>query len=88
VLQRIRLASAVFLRGEFAAPWAFASTDAATLCQIGNRRRALRISHRVHIAVRQHDGVARLGDRVLATLELRKLPSTATWKSTSVRAPG
>jgi AraC family transcriptional regulator, alkane utilization regulator len=34
VLQRIRLASAVFLRGEFAAPWAFASTDAATLCQI------------------------------------------------------
>jgi AraC family transcriptional regulator, alkane utilization regulator len=34
VLQRIHLASAVFLRGEFAAPWAFASTDAATLCQI------------------------------------------------------
>jgi AraC-like DNA-binding protein len=34
VLQRTHLASAVFLRGEFSAPWAFASTDAATLCQI------------------------------------------------------
>ena len=34
VLGRVRLASAVFLRGEFAAPWAFASTDAATLARI------------------------------------------------------
>ena len=34
VLRRLRLASAVFLRGEFAAPWAFRSTDAATLAQI------------------------------------------------------
>lgn len=34
VLRRIHLASAVFLRGEFTAPWAFASTDAATLCTI------------------------------------------------------
>jgi AraC family transcriptional regulator, alkane utilization regulator len=31
VLGRVRLASAVFLRGEFSAPWAFASTDEATL---------------------------------------------------------
>lgn len=31
VLQRIHLASAVFLRGEFSAPWAFTSTDEATL---------------------------------------------------------
>jgi AraC-like DNA-binding protein len=49
VLQRIHLASAVFLRGEFAAPWAFASTDAATLCQIvqpGARRLVL-----FHVAV-------------------------------------
>lgn len=34
VLRRIHLASAVFLRGEFTEPWAFASTDAATLCRI------------------------------------------------------
>ncbi|RYF13946.1 MAG: AraC family transcriptional regulator [Comamonadaceae bacterium] len=34
VLRRIHLASAVFLRGEFTEPWAFASTDAATLCAI------------------------------------------------------
>ena len=34
VLGRTHLASAVFLRGEFSAPWAFASTDARTLCQI------------------------------------------------------
>lgn len=34
VLRRIHLASAVFLRGEFSAPWAFASTDEATLCSI------------------------------------------------------
>lgn len=34
VLRRVRLASAVFLRGEFAAPWAFRSTDAASLAQI------------------------------------------------------
>jgi AraC family transcriptional regulator, alkane utilization regulator len=34
VLQRIRLASAVFLRGEFSAPWAFASADVATLCAV------------------------------------------------------
>lgn len=34
VLRRIRLASAMFLRGEFSAPWAFTSTDAQTLCQI------------------------------------------------------
>jgi hypothetical protein len=34
VLGRIHLASAVFLRGEFSQPWAFVSTDAATLCQI------------------------------------------------------
>jgi AraC-like DNA-binding protein len=34
VLSRLRLAGAVFLRGEFAAPWAFQSTDAATLAQV------------------------------------------------------
>ena len=34
VLRRVRLASAVFLRGEFTAPWAFESTDAATLCAV------------------------------------------------------
>jgi AraC-like DNA-binding protein len=34
VLRRVHLASAVFLRGEFSAPWAFASADAGTLCQI------------------------------------------------------
>lgn len=34
VLRRVHLASAVFLRGEFTEPWAFRSTDAATLCQI------------------------------------------------------
>ena len=34
VLRRVRLSSAVFLRGEFGAPWAFMSTDAATLAQI------------------------------------------------------
>ena len=32
VLRRVRLKGAVFLRAEFTAPWAFASTDAATLC--------------------------------------------------------
>jgi AraC family transcriptional regulator, alkane utilization regulator len=44
VLGRIHIASAVFLRGEFSQPWAFASTDAATLCQIvqpGARRLVL-----------------------------------------------
>jgi AraC-like DNA-binding protein len=49
VLGRIHLASAVFLRGEFSEPWAFASTDAATLCQIvqpGARRLVL-----FHVAV-------------------------------------
>jgi AraC family transcriptional regulator, alkane utilization regulator len=49
VLGRIRLASAVFLRGEFSQPWAFASTDAATLCRIvqpGARRLVL-----FHVAV-------------------------------------
>lgn len=49
VLGRIHLASAVFLRGEFTQPWAFASTDAATLCQIvqpGARRLVL-----FHVAV-------------------------------------
>lgn len=49
VLGRIHLASAVFLRGEFSDPWAFASTDAATLCQIvqpGARRLIL-----FHVAV-------------------------------------
>jgi AraC-like DNA-binding protein len=34
VLGRIRLASAVFLRGEFSEPWGFLSTDAATLCAV------------------------------------------------------
>lgn len=49
VLGRIHLASAVFLRGEFSEPWAFASTDAQTLCQIvqpGARRLVL-----FHVAV-------------------------------------
>lgn len=49
VLGRIHLASAVFLRGEFTQPWAFVSTDAATLCQIvqpGARRLVL-----FHVAV-------------------------------------
>lgn len=32
VLRRVRLKGAVFLRAEFAAPWAFVSSDAATLC--------------------------------------------------------
>jgi AraC-like DNA-binding protein len=34
VLRRVRLASAVFLRGEFSAPWSFLSADMATLAQI------------------------------------------------------
>jgi AraC family transcriptional regulator, alkane utilization regulator len=34
VLRRVRLASAVFLRGEFTAPWAFISADAATLAHV------------------------------------------------------
>lgn len=34
VLDRVHLTSAVFLRGEFSAPWAFASTDEASLCAI------------------------------------------------------
>jgi AraC-like DNA-binding protein len=34
VLQRVHLASAVFLRGEFTAPWGFTSTDAATLASV------------------------------------------------------
>jgi AraC-like DNA-binding protein len=49
VLQRVRLASAFFLRGEFSAPWGFASTDAATLAQVvapGARRLVL-----LHLAV-------------------------------------
>jgi AraC-like DNA-binding protein len=49
VLRRVRLSSAIFLRGEFSAPWGFASTDAATLAQVvvpGARRLAL-----MHLAV-------------------------------------
>jgi AraC family transcriptional regulator, alkane utilization regulator len=49
VLRRVRLASAVFLRGEFAAPWAFLSADAATLAQVlapGAKRLVL-----MHLAV-------------------------------------
>jgi AraC-like DNA-binding protein len=34
VLRRVRLSSAVFLRGEFAAPWAFSSADAATIAAV------------------------------------------------------
>ncbi|HEX7891314.1 MAG TPA: AraC family transcriptional regulator [Ramlibacter sp.] len=34
VLGRVRLASAVFLAGEFSEPWAFRSTDEETLCAI------------------------------------------------------
>ncbi|HSH89011.1 MAG TPA: AraC family transcriptional regulator [Ramlibacter sp.] len=34
VLQRIHLASAVFLRGEFTAPWAFSSVDEGTMRQL------------------------------------------------------
>jgi AraC family transcriptional regulator, alkane utilization regulator len=34
VLRRLHLASAIFLRGEFSAPWAFASVDVATFCSI------------------------------------------------------
>jgi len=34
VLSRVRLDSAIFLRGEFSAPWGFTSTDAATLAQV------------------------------------------------------
>jgi AraC family transcriptional regulator, alkane utilization regulator len=34
VLARVRLQSAIFLRGEFSAPWGFTSTDAATLAQV------------------------------------------------------
>lgn len=44
VLHRIRLASAVFLRGEFSAPWAFTSTDEAALARVvhpGARRLVL-----------------------------------------------
>lgn len=49
VLGRVRLASAVFLAGEFSEPWAFRSTDEATLCSIvqpGARRLVL-----FHVAV-------------------------------------
>jgi AraC-like DNA-binding protein len=34
VLRRVRLSSAVFIRGEFQAPWAFESADAATLASV------------------------------------------------------
>src|SRR5262245_4194576 len=34
VLRRVRLASGIFLRGEFSEPWAFTSTDQATLAAI------------------------------------------------------
>jgi AraC family transcriptional regulator, alkane utilization regulator len=34
VLRRVRLASAVFLRGEFAAPWAFVSATSQVLAQV------------------------------------------------------
>ncbi len=34
VLRRVRIASAVFLRGEFKAPWAFESCDEATLASV------------------------------------------------------
>ena len=34
VLRRVRLSSAVFLRGEFSAPWGFISTDEKTLAQV------------------------------------------------------
>jgi AraC-like DNA-binding protein len=49
VLQRVRLSSAVFLRGEFSAPWAFTSTDQETLAQVvapGAKRLVL-----LHLAV-------------------------------------
>jgi AraC-like DNA-binding protein len=49
VLRRVQLSSAVFLRGEFSEPWAFASTDAATLAAVvspGARRLVL-----MHLAV-------------------------------------
>lgn len=49
VLRRVRLSSAVFLRGEFSAPWGFSSADAATLAQVlapGARRMVL-----LHVAV-------------------------------------
>ncbi len=49
VLRRVQLASAVFLRGEFSEPWAFTSTDAATLAAVvspGARRLVL-----LHLAV-------------------------------------
>ena len=34
VLRRMRLSSAIFLQGDFAAPWGFTSTDQATLAQV------------------------------------------------------
>src|SRR5471030_616482 len=34
VLARVRVASAVYLRGDFTAPWAVTSTDRAALAQI------------------------------------------------------
>lgn len=49
VLRRVRLSDAVFLRGEFSAPWGFTSTDAAALAQVlvpGARRLVL-----LHLAV-------------------------------------
>ena len=56
VLGRLRLASAVFVRGEFSAPWGFQSVDEASLCQLvqpGARRLVL-----FHVAVEGHFSIA------------------------------
>jgi AraC-like DNA-binding protein len=46
VLGKVRLQSAIFLRGDFSAPWAFTSTDAATLAQVvAPRARRLILLH-------------------------------------------
>jgi AraC-like DNA-binding protein len=46
VLGKVRLQSAIFLRGEFTEPWAFTSTDAATLAQVvAPRARRLILLH-------------------------------------------
>lgn len=65
VLQRIHLTSAIFLRGEFQAPWAFTSVDGPTACQLlrpGARNLVL-----FHVAIEGSFGIAlETGEQALA----------------------
>lgn len=72
VLRRVRLSSAVFLRGEFSAPWGFSSVDAATLAQVlapGATRLVLMhvaVEGRFHISIPSGESAeASAGDAVV-----------------------